>query len=72
MSLDEALKEWQSKKRRMGCVAATNWLCKRVEGFKPKRLDRYTENGELFQHVVAINNFGVVVDLAHYADGPRQ
>jgi hypothetical protein len=65
-----ALEEWQSKPRRMGCVAATDWFCKRISGFKPERLTRYTKNGEVFQHVVASNGF-VRIDLAPYADKPR-
>lgn len=69
MTLDEALKEWASKKRRMGCVAATDWLCSRVEGFRPERLSRWTEDGDEFQHVVATNGL-VRIDLAPYADGP--
>ncbi len=70
MTIDEALAEWRSKKRRMGCVAATNWFCKRVAGFRPERLTRYTEHGEVFEHVVATDGM-IRVDLAPYADGPR-
>ena len=55
---------------RMGCVAATNWFCSKVPGFYPKRLTRYTENGEVYEHVVATNGI-VVIDLAPYADAPH-
>lgn len=68
--IDLAIKEWMSKKRRMGCVAATDWFCSRVEGFYPIRLNRYTEKGELFEHVVATNGV-IIIDLASYADKPR-
>lgn len=71
MTIDDALIEWESKKRRMGCVAATDWFCKRVNGFRPERLDRYTSDGILFQHVVASNGL-VRVDLAPYADKPSK
>lgn len=67
MKIDDALKEWGAGKRRMGCVAATAWFCRRVPGFRPERLVRYTSDGEPFEHVVATN--GVVrIDLAPYAD----
>lgn len=71
MTLDEALIEWRSKKRRMGCVAATTWLCRRVPGFRPDRLTRYTSQGDPFEHVVASDGL-VRVDLAPYADVPRE
>ena len=67
MSIDNVLKEWQSKNRHMGCVTAVNWFCKRVSGFYPERLTGYTKDGELFEHVVATN--GVIrIDIAPYAD----
>lgn len=43
MNIDETLKEWNSKKRLMGCISATNWFCKRVFNFHPLRLNRYTK-----------------------------
>ena len=55
----------------MGCVAATDWFCKRVHGFKPERLERFTHDGFVFQHVVATNG-DVRIDLAPYADKPRK
>ncbi len=71
MTLDQAIKEWESKKRYMGCVSATDWLCKRVKGFRPERLNRFTADGEIFQHVVATD--GVIrIDLAPYADQPTK
>lgn len=70
MNIDECLAEWQSKKRRMGCVSATEWFCKRVEGFYPERLNRYTKDGEVFQHEVATNGI-IRIDLAPYSDAPK-
>lgn len=69
MTIDEAVAEWQRKPRRTGCVRATQWLCKRIPGFKPIRLTRYTSEGEPFQHVVATNG-SIRIDLAPYMDGP--
>ncbi len=71
MSIDDAISEWKSKSRRMGCVAATNWFCQRVSGFKPERLDRYTLDGYIFQHVVATNGM-FRIDLSPYADRPDE
>ena len=70
VSIEQVLEEWASKKRRMGCVAATNFFVKRVPGFKPKRLTRHTSDGDLYEHVVATNGV-VVIDLAPYSDRPR-
>ena len=69
--IDEALKEWSSKQRRMGCVSASNWFCDRVPGFKPERLVRHTPKGTPFDHVVATNGI-VRIDLAPHADGPDE
>ncbi len=69
-SIDAAIQEWNSTSRRMGCVAATNWFVKRVPGFKPERLTRYTKDGEVFEHVVATDG-RIRIDLAPYADRPR-
>lgn len=71
MTIDDAVKEWTSKKRRMGCVSATEWFIKRVHGFKSERLDRWTENGEVYQHEVATNGI-IRIDLAPYSDGPDE
>jgi hypothetical protein len=65
--IEEVIKEWESKKRRMGCVSATNFFCKRVSGFYPERITRYTPTGEIFEHVVATNGI-IRIDLAPYAD----
>lgn len=70
MAFETILKEWYSRKRRMGCVAATDWFCQRMPGFYPERLTRYTEDGEIFQHVVATDG-QIRIDLAPYSDGPR-
>lgn len=70
MSIEEAITEWESKNRRMGCVAATNWFCKNVKSFTPLRTTRYTKNGEIFQHVVATDG-KIIIDLAPYSDKPR-
>lgn len=70
MTLEAALLEWSAKRRRMGCVSATRWLCRRVPGYWAERLDRHTASGELYQHVVATN--GVIrIDLAPHADRPQ-
>lgn len=69
MTIDQALQEWYTKTRRMGCVAATDWFCRRVDGFLPERLSRYTESGDYFEHVVASSG-RVRIDLAPYADAP--
>lgn len=71
MTIDRAVAEWQSRARRMGCVAATGWFIKRVPGFRAERLTRYTERGEVFEHVVATNGI-VRIDLAPYADMQRE
>ena len=70
MTLDQALREWTSKNRRMGCVAATHWLTSRVPGWRAERLIFFTPEGERYDHVVASNGF-VRVDLAPYACRPR-
>lgn len=75
MTIDEACTEWTTKQRRMGCVAAVDWFCKRVEGFHPLRLRRYMEggtraNGNFWEHVVATDG-NIYIDLAPYADKPR-
>ena len=69
MTIDQAVTEWQSKQRRMGCVSATEWFCKRVPGFRPEWLDRYTKEGDYFGHTVATNGL-IRIDLAPYADAP--
>jgi len=71
MTINEAIKEWQSKKRHMGCVSAANWFCKRVTGFIPERLSRYTKEGDCFEHVVCTNGL-IRIDLSPYADKPRE
>lgn len=69
MTIDETLIEWRSKKRTMGCVSASEWFCKRVNGFRLERLDRYTKTGEYYGHTVCTN--GVVrIDLSPYNDSP--
>lgn len=72
ISLEEALEIWYSKRRRMGCVSATAWLCKRVPRFEPLRLRRYLQggtdlNGNYWEHVVASDGV-ITIDLAPYAD----
>ncbi len=70
MTFEQVLQEWYSKPRRMGCVAATDWFCKRMPNFHDERLTRYTKDGEVFQHVVATDG-KIRIDLAPYADAPR-
>jgi hypothetical protein len=69
--IEAALEEWGSKKRRMGCVSATDWFVKRVPGFRPIRLTRYTEDGEIFQHVVATDG-RIRIDLVPECDVPDE
>lgn len=71
MEINEAITEWASHRRRMGCVAATNWFCARVQGFKPKRWTYYTADGEPYQHVVATNGI-VDIDIAPYNNHPDE
>lgn len=69
MGIGKAIKEWKSKNRCMGCVAATEWFCKRVEEFYPEALDRYTKDGDYYRHVVATDG-EIRIDLSPYADRP--
>ena len=67
MTKEDALTEWKSKKRRMGCVAATDWFCARVDGYVPKRLKRPD-----WDHVVAVNLLTCdIVDLTPHLDRGR-
>ena len=68
--IDQILKELRSKKRRMGCVSATNWFCKRLKNFKPKRLHNYTKDGDYFSHVIATDGI-IEIDLAPYSNRPN-
>lgn len=68
MTIDEAVTEWMSKDRRMGCVSATMWFCTRVKNFKPIRESFWNEHGDYSEHVVATNG-RVKIDLAPYAFG---
>jgi len=69
MRIDEAMTEWEEKRRRMGCVSATAWFCQRVPSFRPIRKCRWTRSGEIYTHVVATDG-KVVIDLAPDKDGP--
>ncbi|KKL20436.1 hypothetical protein LCGC14_2455470 [marine sediment metagenome] len=69
MTIDEAVQEWKTKRRHMGCVAAAKWFCARVKGFWPERLSRYTAYGDYFEHVVATDG-SIRIDLSPYADQP--
>ena len=74
MTIDEAVREWKSKSRRMGCVSATDWFCARVPGFEPLRLTRYIKDGGpggLWEHVIATDGT-IRIDLAPYADKPKE
>jgi len=70
MTVDKALKEWYSKKRRMGCVSAAKWFSERVKGFTPHRVTRFTKNGESYDHVVTYNS-KIVVDLTPQQNLPK-
>ncbi len=74
-TITSAVLEWHTKTRRMGCVAAANWLCKRVDGFYPLRKRFYLphgsdKNGRFWEHVVATNGI-IEIDLAPYANKPK-
>ncbi len=71
MTIDAAVIEWKSRKRRMGCVAAADWFCRRVKGFRPERLTRYMSDRQTFQHVVVTDGC-IRIDLAPYADKGRE
>lgn len=71
MTLEDCILEWKSKKRRMGCVSAADFLCSRVKGFHPKRLTKYTDTGEIYEHVIATDGV-VFVDLAPWNDTWRE
>jgi len=71
MRIEDALKEWQSKKRRMGCVSAARWFCKRVKGFVPIRKRFYYQNGNdknglFWEHIIAYNGL-IEIDISPYA-----
>lgn len=71
MTIEQAIAEWRTKNRRMGCVSATDWFCKRVNGFYPIRKTYYTMAGEVYQHVVATN--GVIeLDIAPVNNRPKE
>jgi hypothetical protein len=68
MTPDEARAEWATKRRRMGCVSATEWFCHRVPGFRELRLRR--DVGAIhWEHSVATNG-DEVVDLVPHLDVP--
>ena len=67
MTISEAVDEWCSRKRRMGCVSASEWFCKRVKGFKPLLVERWTEDGDSFGHVIC-DNGQIRVDLTPHLD----
>lgn len=69
MGLDECAREWGAKRRHMGCVAATNFVCSRVPGFRPVRLQRWLEDGTYWEHEVATNG-EIVIDLVPHCDAP--
>ena len=69
MTIDDAILEWESKSRRMGCVSASSWFCSRVPEFGPHRITRYTQEGEVFEHVVASDG-KVFIDLVPALDAP--
>ena len=69
VTIDDAVSEWASKRRTMGCVSAATWFCRRVPGFSPKRLARHTQDGEIYEHVVATNG-SIIIDISPYNDHP--
>ena len=71
MQIEDALIEWKSKRRRMGCVSATNWFCARVPEFYPLELTEYTKGGDQYGHTVATDGL-VIIDVAPYNDLPSR
>lgn len=71
MSVSKALTEWSSKKRRMGCVSASKWFCKRVRGFYSKRLKLFNSKGEYYEHVVVSNGI-IEIDICPYANRSKR
>jgi hypothetical protein len=69
LSVAECLREWESKRRPMGCVSASDFVCVRVPGFRPLRLQRQREDGIYWEHVVATNE-KIIVDLVPHMDIP--
>ena len=65
MTLDKAITEWNGKRRKMGCVSASKWLCKRVPNFYPIRLKIYN-----WDHVVATDG-KIIIDLTPHLNKPR-
>lgn len=67
MRIESAIREWKSKHRRMGCVSAAEWFCKRVKGFRPLRKRFYYPCGDFWEHVVVTD--GVIeIDICPYAN----
>jgi len=67
MGIDAVLAEWRSKKRRMGCVSASEWWIKRLPGFRVVRKRFYYPNGEFWEHVV-ITDGVIEIDPSPYAN----
>jgi len=70
-TIDRVLREWQSKKRRMGCWSASHWFVKRRPDFHIVTLPRYTKQGDYFAHLVCTNG-KIIIDISPYADKPRE
>jgi len=74
-TIQDSIEEWESKTRSMGCVAATDWFCKRHPKFHPIRKTSYMKNGNdkngrFYQHVVATDG-KIEIDLSPYNNKPR-
>lgn len=75
-TFEEILKEWTTKKRRMGCVSAAEWFCERMNGFYPIRKRFYLEggteeNGNFWEHVVITNGI-IEIDVTPYNNKPKE
>lgn len=65
----QTIREFQTKKQKMGCRSATQWFIRRVPGFRPRRLEKTDEEGNTFQHVVATNG-EIDIDLVPHLFSP--
>jgi len=75
VAVDELLLEWKSKTRRMGCVAAAEWFCRRNGNFRPLRKRYYMQggtdnNGLFWEHVVITDGF-IEIDTNIYNNKPK-
>jgi ribosomal protein S18 acetylase RimI-like enzyme len=71
-SEEDVRNEWNSKRRNSGCVSATDFVCRRMPAYRPHRITSYTEENEPYQHVVARNEEGHIIDLVPHLNSPAK